>query len=148
MHFLLLGIGVLVGMIGLYRFFLNANLKQITTLFLVGGFVAVCIALFFLAVTGRLPAALGLLAALWPMGAALWHRRKNRGKHGQNAQGNITGGAMTRKEALEVLGLKDGADAAEIKAAHKKLIKKTHPDQEGSQWLAAKINQAKDTLLD
>ena len=55
---------------------------------------------------------------------------------------------MTRKEALEVLGLKDGADTAEIKAAHKKLIKKTHPDQEGSQWLAAKINQAKDTLLD
>ncbi len=139
MHYLLLGIGVILGTYGLYRFFLNANLKQITALLMVSVFTVICVALFFLAITGRLPAALGLLAALWPITLALWHKRKK--------PSVSSSGPMTRSEALEVLGLKEGASTEEIKDAHKKLIKKTHPDKEGSEWLAAKINQAKDILL-
>ena len=55
--------------------------------------------------------------------------------------------AMNHDEALQVLGLKPGATEAEIKSAHKKLLKDFHPDAGGTDYLAAKINLAKDTLL-
>jgi hypothetical protein len=57
------------------------------------------------------------------------------------------GGRMTREEALAVLGLAEGADAAAIRAAHRRLMRAAHPDQGGSDWLAARINQARDILL-
>ena len=56
-------------------------------------------------------------------------------------------GDMTREEALAVLGLAEGASEDDIKAAHRRLIQRMHPDVGGTADLAARINRAKDVLL-
>lgn len=54
---------------------------------------------------------------------------------------------MTRDEALGVLGLEEGATEADVRAAHRRLIQRMHPDVGGTADLAARINRAKDVLL-
>ena len=66
------------------------------------------------------------------------------GSNGGRQQGQSP---MTREEALEVLGLEPGSSEEEIRAAHRRLMRHAHPDHGGSNYLAAKINQAKDLLL-
>jgi curved DNA-binding protein CbpA len=54
---------------------------------------------------------------------------------------------MSRAEAFAVLGLAEGATDEEIRAAHRRLIQRVHPDVGGSADLAARINRAKEILL-
>ena len=56
-------------------------------------------------------------------------------------------GQMGRDEALQILGLKPGATEAEIREAHHRLMRRAHPDVGGSEWIASRINQARDVLL-
>lgn len=57
------------------------------------------------------------------------------------------GGPLSRADALAILGLKEGATPEEIREAHRRLMRAAHPDRGGSDWLAARINEARDVLL-
>ncbi len=95
--------------------------------------------------SGRLPAALGILVAVAPLAAGLWKARRD--EHAETLEPGLHDEVRTRAEALEVLGLYEGASDKDIKDAYKRLIQKVHPDHEGSQWMAAKLNQAREILL-
>lgn len=143
MPYLLLAIGLIAGGIALYRFFLKASPAQVKAALLAIAALAVGLAALFLAVTGRLPAAIAILVALWPLGVS-WLKQRKAAATRSNPPEEPN---LTVREAYEVLGLPDNAGEDDIRAAHVRLMKKLHPDQEGSDWLAKKINAAKDLLL-
>ena len=102
----------------------------------------------------------GLAAAFDPESRALLESYLDRRFAGwrEDAQGNRAGwqggqvgrppsSKMTEQEAYQILGLQPGASADDISRAHRSLMKKLHPDQGGSTYLASRVNEAKDTLL-
>ncbi|HEY3846149.1 MAG TPA: DnaJ domain-containing protein [Acetobacteraceae bacterium] len=110
-----------------------------------------------LVLTGRGGIALGALTLfgplIWnrwraahPTGLGAGSRRAGAGTSGGEAP-RARGGAMTRQEAYQVLGLAPGASEADIRAAHHRLMRTAHPDTGGSDWLAARVNMARDVLL-
>ena len=66
---------------------------------------------------------------------------------GQSAPPRQNSDDMTVAEAREILGLQPGADEAAIRAAHHRLMMQLHPDHGGTDYLATKINRARDVLL-
>jgi DnaJ homolog subfamily C member 19 len=101
-----------------------------------------------LILTGREGIAFGALVLLGPI---LWDRFRNSHYAAYFAPAGTSPGAgpgkMTREEAYQILGLRPGATEAEIRAAHRRLMRAAHPDGGGSEWMATRLNQARDLLL-
>jgi hypothetical protein len=74
--------------------------------------------------------------------------RQHAASQGEQAKaGSQEPAAMSKEDALRILGLEAGASEAEIKAAYHRLISSLHPDRGGSDYLAAQVNRARDVLL-
>ena len=151
MLWLLLGTAILTVLLLGLRAFERASVGTIYTLLkwiAAFGGIALTLLLFL---SGRGTQALGGLVLVGPL---LW-RRWHQGSAGFSgfAADRLTpppprqSSSMSRQEAYEVLGLKPGADADAIHAAHRRLMRTAHPDTGGSDWLASRVNQARDVLL-
>jgi hypothetical protein len=92
----------------------------------------------------------------WPLGSLAAYLDGGNASGRQHAQTDAdpglsarpaAGGKMTEQEAYQILGVKPGSSLSDIRRAHRSLMKKLHPDQGGTTYLAARINEAKDVLL-
>lgn len=121
--------------------------------------IFVTIGLLAMAITGRmhwlgalialvlpfLQKLLPLLLRFLPSLAGTLNRKRQQKKQQRSNRSNKQ---MSRDEALEILGLKLDANRDDVIQAHRRLIQKLHPDRDGSAYLAARINEARDRLLE
>jgi DnaJ-domain-containing protein 1 len=143
---LALGLGALVLLLAGGEAFSRARVATIKALLAWIAALAGLSLLMLMLLSGRGASALAAVPFLAPLAISWWRERRPAGtaRRGRPAR---AGPRMSRAEALEVLGLREGATEAEIRAAWLRLMQGAHPDRGGSDWLAAKLNQARDVLL-
>jgi len=146
---------LLIGALMLYFAFtkyLNKQPEKFNDIFRKVLAVVFGISAFFILIKGNVSVAVVLgTAAVLSWQGSLWTylQSKVKGPEVGGSAGNIPSNAnMNRSEALEILELSGNPTVEEIKASHHRLMKKSHPDQGGSGYFAAKLNQAKEILLD
>lgn len=153
---LLAGLALFVILLLLAKGVAGADVKKLANAIRKTGGALLALAALGLLVTGRFGFAVlsGSLAWALLMGQDLARRNVppgggagGGGSRSERARRPRSSGGMSRREALQVLGLDDGASEADIRAAHRRLIRQAHPDTGGTSYLAAKINEAKDVLL-
>jgi len=142
---LILGAFCLIAVMAALGMFSRAQVNTIKSLGIWAGAIGGLLLAMMLLFTGRGATAIWALVMLGPL-VWSWVVEAKPGLKGQGPAAPRPG-AMTRAEALEILGLKPGATDADIRAAHRRLMQGAHPDHGGSDWLAARINQARDVLL-
>jgi hypothetical protein len=148
MFALLLGALVLFLLLGGMRAFERASIPSVKLLLAwVAALAGLSLALLLI-LTGRAATALSALLLVGPL---VWQhleaRRPSRPSHAGRPNPPPRSRTMSRQEAYEVLGLRPGASESQIREAHRRLMRAAHPDAGGSDWLAARINQARDILL-
>ncbi len=147
---LLLGAVALFVLLGGLRAFERASVQSVKALFVwIAALAGLSLALL-LVLSGRGGILLGALTLFGPLLYQRWQAARGRkigGAGGASSPGGPRG-AMSRQEAYEVLGLRPGASDSEIREAHIRLMRGAHPDAGGSDWLASRVNQARDILLD
>jgi hypothetical protein len=87
-----------------------------------------------------------LLEAYFDRRFAGW-REHAQGDRDTRTRTHARAGVMSKDEAYQILGLQPGASVDEVQKAYRTLMKKLHPDQGGTAYLAARVNQARETLL-
>jgi len=110
------------------------------------GALVVAGAVFFLARAGLPWLAVGLVL-LYSAARRFGNRPAPRKHDAGDASTGAHATTMSREEAYQVLGLTPGASPDQIRAEYRRLMKKMHPDQGGTTYLAARINEAKEILL-
>ena len=145
------GIAVLAAMMFAARAFSRASVTSIKSLL---AWIAALAGLSLgalLLLTGRGAAAMSGIVLFGPLVFSWWKQfaapPSSPGGTGQSAPPPRRVGPMRRAEALEVLGLADPVSDSDVRAAWVRLMRVAHPDGGGSDWLAARVNQAKDVLL-
>lgn len=155
---ILLGVAALVLFLYGVRAFSRASVASVKSLLAWVAALGGLSLTLLLILTGRGPIALFALSFALPLLRDWWQaRRPGLGarrpndeagsREGRSAAGRQPRGAMSREEALAILGLGPGATEEDIRAAHRRLMRAAHPDSGGSDWLASRINQARDRLL-
>ena len=74
-------------------------------------------------------------------------RERQRRRHEDDRQRDAAFGNISAAQALEILGLAEGANAEQVQAAYQRLMKRVHPDVGGSNYFAKQLNAARDALL-
>jgi hypothetical protein len=147
MLWLILGGVVLFALMGGARAFERASVTTIKSfLAWVAALGGIVLALLLI-LSGRGGIALGPLVMFGPLLYRKWQESRAKAIGGGARPPPGRPGAMTRNEAYEVLGLRPGASEAEIRDANRRLMRGAHPDAGGSDWLASRVNQARDILL-
>jgi DnaJ family protein C protein 19 len=150
MLWLVLGGLALFLFLGGLRAFERASVPTVKSLFTWIGALAGISLVLLLVLSGREGIALGALTLFGPLIWQRWRARHPAAAAGTQRQAPPPPrrqGNMTPEEAYEVLGLHPGATEAEIRAAHHRLMRTAHPDSGGSDWLATRVNQARDVLV-
>jgi DnaJ family protein C protein 19 len=142
---LLLGVLVLLLFLAGLHAFANASVTTIKSLFAwVAALAGLSLALLLI-LSGRGGVAVFALSLAFPLVRDWWRGRRPRS--GPAPSEPRATGPMSVDEAWQVLGLRPGASEEEIRAAHRRLMRAAHPDTGGSDWMAARVNQARDILL-
>jgi len=149
---LIIGLVVLAVLLLLAAVYSRAKPRELVKGIRFSGGVLLGLVTVALAITGRVGLAFLAAAGAWALltGTTPPWMRFPQGGRDQGGSRDIPPGrreAMSRAEALKVLGLEEGASEEQIRAAHRRLILQIHPDKGGTSYLAAKINEAKDVLL-
>ena len=150
MIWLVVGAATILLFLWLLRAFTRASVDDVK-LFLrwLAALAGVSLAVM-LVITGRGFSALFSLVMIAPLLWDIWLgpaiARRRAGTAGE-ARPRKPASGMSRAEAYAVLGLQPGASEMEIRAAYRRLMATAHPDKGGSDWIAARLNQARDVLL-
>ena len=128
-------VAVLYGAAGRRALSRHAQWRAVSALLAVGVFAAAG----FEGLRGGLgPAIVLAVIGLALTGSARWPRQ---------VVAPVGDGAMSVRQARDILGVGDAASPEEIRAAYNRLMQRVHPDKGGAPGLAVQLNLARDVLL-